>query len=166
MDVSDSLFPPAPRGRVARRAKVWWALRALLGWGSATVVVAAIALGWPATRPWLLLPLVALGVVTALMVLIAPVWRYRVHRWEVGERATYARSGWLVQEWRAAPTSRIQTVDAVRGPLEQALGLATLRVTTASSSGAVVISGLAHGDAERAAARLAEIAEVSEGDAT
>lgn len=71
-----------------------------------------------------------------------------------------------MREWRVAPTSRIQTVDAVRGPIEQLLGLSTLRVTTASSSGAISIVGLDRAVAQDAAARLAVIAEISEGDAT
>ncbi|MGO2847203.1 MAG: PH domain-containing protein, partial [Microbacterium gubbeenense] len=77
-----------------------------------------------------------------------------------------ARHGWLVVEQRVAPTTRIQTVDAVRGPLEQIFGLSTLRVTTASSYGAIAIRGLDRHTAEEAAARLAAVAELAEGDAT
>ena len=65
-----------------------------------------------------------------------------------------------------APTSRIQTVDALRGPLEQLFGLSTLRVTTASSYGAISIRGLDRAAAEAAVARLAIVAELEEGDAT
>ena len=62
-----------------------------------------------------------------------PFWRYRVHRWEVTDDAVYTRTGWLWQEWRIAPMSRIQTVDTARGPLEQLFRLASVTVTTASA---------------------------------
>jgi membrane protein YdbS with pleckstrin-like domain len=71
-----------------------------------------------------------------------------------------------VREWRVAPLSRVQTVDAVRGPIEQALGLATLRVTTASSSGAISIVGLDKDVAAELAERLTLVVERVPGDAT
>ncbi|WP_420110925.1 PH domain-containing protein [Pseudactinotalea sp.] len=155
-----------PRLRIARRAMAWWALRALVTWG---VLLAALIVAytlWEPARVWLIAPIVAVGVILAVKLALEPWWRYRVHRWEVTEHATYAASGWIVREWRVSPTSRIQTVDAVRGPLEQLLGLSTLRVTTASSYGAVDVGGLDRATAEDAAARLAVVAELSEGDAT
>ena len=38
----------------------------------------------------------------------------------------YTQSGWLSQERRIAPISRVQTVDTERGPLEQLFGLANV----------------------------------------
>lgn len=155
-----------PRLRIERRAVAWWMLRALARWGLLlAALVVAYAL-WEPARVWLVAPIAAASAVLAVRLSVEPWWRYRVHRWEITERATYASSGWLVQEWRVAPTSRIQTVDAVRGPFEQMLGLSTLRVTTASSYGAVNISGLDRRTAEEAAKRLAVVAELAEGDAT
>lgn len=46
------------------------------------------------------------------------------------------------------------------------MGLSTLRVTTASSYGAVRIVGLDRAVAQEVATRLARIADVAEGDAT
>ncbi len=60
----------------------------------------------------------------------------------------------------------IQTVDAVQGPIEQLLGLATLRVTTASSRGAIDIGGLDKDTAARVAEELTQIAQLIPGDAT
>ena len=57
-------------------------------------------------------------------------------------QAVYTRSGWLVQERRIAPISRVQTVDTYRGPLDRLFGLANVTVTTASSAGAVRIVAL------------------------
>lgn len=112
------------------------------------------------------------GVGTALVILIVatvaviPVWRYAVHRWEITEEAVYTRVGWLTQESRVAPISRVQTVDIERGPLDRVFGLATVTVTTASSAGAVPISGLDLPVAEDAVARLTRIAALHRGDAT
>lgn len=155
-----------PQLRVERRAIAWWMLRALVLWGLLLGAIITAAVLWEPARVWLVAPLVLVAAVFLAKLVVEPWWRYAVHRWEIGELATYASHGWLVREWRVAPTSRIQTVDAVRGPLEQLLGLSTLRVTTASSSGAISIVGLDRAVAQDAAARLAVIAEISEGDAT
>ncbi|RBM11756.1 PH domain-containing protein [Streptomyces sp. PT12] len=156
----------APRHRVERRAVLLWAVRALavpLVLGGALAAAHAL---WDAARPWTGPALAAVGVIGALYVAVMPSWRYAVHRWESTDEAVYATTGWFVREWRIAPLSRIQTVDTVRGPLEQALGLATLVVTTASSRGAIHISGLAPEVADEAAERLAHITRLTPGDAT
>ncbi|RFU84586.1 hypothetical protein DY218_21845 [Streptomyces triticagri] len=155
-----------PRLRVERRAMLWWVLRALLQWGLLLAALVVARSLWEPARVWLLAPAIAVAAIVAVKLAVEPWWRYHVHRWEITEQATYAASGWLVREWRVAPTSRIQTVDAVRGPLEQLLGLSTLRVTTASSSGAITVQGLDRRIAEEAATRLAAVAELVEGDAT
>lgn len=169
-DIAPVLHPDPhirlPRLRIERRAIVWWMLRALIVWGFVLAALLVAAALWEPARVWLIAPIVAVGVVLLAKVLVEPWWRYAVHRWEITEHATYASNGWLVREWRVAPSSRIQTVDAVRGPLEQLLGLSTLRVTTASSYGAIKINGLDRATAEDAATRLAVVAELSEGDAT
>lgn len=159
-----SLRPPAHR--VERRAIGWWMLQSLLL--SVPLLAGAVVtyLWWEAARPWLILAVIAASVLLVVFVAVEPVWRYRVHRWETTEEAVYARRGWLVREWRAAPLSRVQTVDALRGPLEQMLGLATLRVTTASSYGAIDIGGLDHRTAARLAEELTEITQQIPGDAT
>lgn len=155
-----------PEHGIDPRAKNWWRLRALTSWGVITALLISGVVFLPGARAWLIAPLIFAGIVFLAKLLIEPIWRFRVHRWEITEHATFAVTGWLVREWRVAPTTRIQTVDAVRGPLEQALGLATLKVTTASSSGAIKISGLDHEVAQEAATRLAAVAEITEGDAT
>lgn len=155
-----------PRLRIARRAVAWWMLRALLSWGVLLAALIVASSLWEPARVWLIAPIVAVSAILLVKLTLEPWWRYRVHRWEITDHATYAASGWIVREWRVSPTSRIQTVDAVRGPIEQLLGLATLRVTTASSYGAVNVRGLHRATAEEAAARLAVVAELTEGDAT
>lgn len=160
------LRPPAHR--VDPRAIWWWRLREL---PLPVVLLAAEITGLfllPAA-PWRP-PLVVAVVLTVLLLLVGtlvvPRLRYRLHRWEVTDEAVYTRSGWLVREWRIAPIPRVQTVDTEHGPLQQALGLATVTVTTASARGPVRIAGL---DAERArelARRLTETTGAYPGDAT
>ncbi|WP_291478748.1 PH domain-containing protein [Corynebacterium sp.] len=155
-----------PAHPVARRAVGWWMLQSTAV--ALPVFAGLAALGWfvEATRPYLTVAAVLATLFWLVGLLVEPFWRFRVHRWETTTTAVYARTGWLVREWRAAPLSRIQTVDATQGPLEQLLGLSTLKVTTASSTGAVEISGLSKETADRVAQELAEIAELTPGDAT
>ncbi len=165
-NTNDLLSLRLPKLRVERRAMLWWAMRSAIIGG---LILGAVVTGYVLYEPaqvWLVVPLIVIGLTLIVKVLVEPVWRYSVHRWEIGQFASYATSGWLVREWRVSPMSRIQTVDAVRGPLEQLLGLATLRITTASSYGAVKIVGLDYTVAQEAASRLAVVAEVAEGDAT
>jgi membrane protein YdbS with pleckstrin-like domain len=95
-----------------------------------------------------------------------PQWRYRVHRWEVTDNAVYTKSGWISQERRIAPISRVQTVDTERGPLEQLFGLANVTVTTASAAGPLHIHGLDRATADGLVAQLTEVTSRSQGDAT
>ncbi|WP_166353235.1 PH domain-containing protein [Phytoactinopolyspora limicola] len=155
-----------PTHRVERRAVLWWSLQSLVFAGPILIGLIIAYVLWDAARPWLIVPLIGVAVVLLVGVFVQPWWRYAVHRWEDTDQAVYALTGWLVREWRVAPLSRIQTVDAVRGPLEQMLGLATLRVTTASSSGSIDIGGLDKDVAAEAAERLTTIAQLTPGDAT
>lgn len=99
-------------------------------------------------------------------VLIEPVGRYLVHRWEVTSDAVYTVSGVFEREWRLVPISRIQTVDTTRGLLERMLGLATLRIRTASHAGSSDIPGLPAGTAAGLAQDLAMAAAALRDDAT
>jgi membrane protein YdbS with pleckstrin-like domain len=139
------LRPPAHR--VDPAARWLWAAEGAV----VTVVVAAVVIVLSIVLPddtpqwfevllavarWLLVPL---GLVA---VLIEPLWRFRVHRWEVTEQAVYTLEGWLTRTWRIVPISRIQTVDTTRGPLQQLLGLTSIRVRTASHAGSTSIEQL------------------------
>jgi hypothetical protein len=133
---------------VDRRAIRFWAVRAGLGWLvpiTAQLIWLALAGGGGAQLGWLL----ATVLVAAAHVTVMPWWRFRVHRWEVTGSAVYTQAGWLRQERRIAPLSRVQTVDSERGPLEQLFGLANVTVTTASGRGPVRIHGLSAGTTDR-----------------
>ncbi len=155
-----------PKHQVAPRAKAMWAVD--YG-GSGVVALIVVALLtyydilngiWP----------VAAGSAAALLVLlgfgVVPFWRYRVHRWEVTDTAVYTQRGWLVQERRIAPVSRVQTVDTERGPLAQIFGLSTVTITTASAQGELRIEGLLRADADRLVSDLTVTTAAIPGDAT
>lgn len=137
----------APANRVDPAARWLWAAEGLLVTLVAVAVVVVLGIVLPDDAPgWvdvLLTVLRALLVPLALVaVVIEPLWRYRVHRWEVTEDAVYTLEGWLTRTWRIVPITRIQTVDTTRGPLQQLLGLTSIRVRTASHAGSTSIEQL------------------------
>ena len=155
-----------PANLVSPRAIPYWTVRVVPLW---TVVLAGELIWWwiAQNHPGLRGVLVALTVLFAATdLIVVPRWRYRVHRWEVTATAVYTQSGWLVQERRIAPLSRVQTVDTERGPLEQLFRLANVTVTTASAAGPLRIHGLDRVVAENLVAELTEITSQSQGDAT
>lgn len=155
-----------PAHGIDRKAVGWWMLQTVTVMVPVFLAIAAVGWFFDPTRPFLPYAFLLATAFLLVGVLVEPFWRFRVHRWETTGTAVYARTGWLVREWRAAPLSRVQTVDATQGPLEQALGLSTLVITTASSSGAIKINGLDKGTSDRVAHELTEIAELIPGDAT
>ena len=160
MDLVDPANPPS------RKAPVVWAIGAAIPW-LALVVGQLVWFVLDSRQSWLHIAaaaLTALGIV--VFVIIGPLWRYRVHRWDISPQAVYTRSGWLVQERRIAPISRVQTVDTYRGPVDRLFGLANVTVTTASSAGAVRIVALDSEVADRVVAQLTDIAALGEEDAT
>ncbi|MDE3722273.1 PH domain-containing protein [Nocardiopsis sp. N85] len=155
-----------PQHRVDPRAVRWWTTRSLAVTVPLTVIPVVPALIWEPVRPWFLIAAAVIGGLGLLITVVMPRWRYRVHRWEVTDTAVYTSSGWLWQEWRVAPMSRIQTVDTERGPLQRAFGLSSVTVTTASAAGPIEIAGLDHALATRVADRLTETTQAVPGDAT
>ena len=164
MTLADPAYPPS------RRAPWAWAVGAAIPF----LMLILIQLMWIAVDPrgmWLhaaAAGMTVLGIVA--FVVIAPLWRYRVHRWEIslasGPPAVYTRTGWITQERRIVPISRVQTVDTYRGPLDRLFGLANVTVTTASSAGAVRIEALDSDVADRVVAQLTDIAAIGAQDAT
>lgn len=155
-----------PAHLVSPRAVVYWTVRAVPLW----VLVLAGEAFWlwsSGDRSGLHVTVPVLTVLfAAAHLIVMPRWRYRVHRWEVTATAVYTQSGWLSQERRIAPISRVQTVDTERGPLEQLFRLANVTVTTASAAGPLRIQGLDRVTAEGLVAELTEITGHSQGDAT
>lgn len=164
--MAEALRLRPPRNQVDRRAIGWWAVTAVIEVAVPLVISLVLAMFIEPARSWLLLLAALLTVLGLGYVLVMPAWRFRVHRWEATEEAVYTRSGWLFQEWRIAPLSRIQTVDTARGPLEQLFKLSSVTVTTASAAGPLHIHGLDHQLAADLAHRLTETTQATPGDAT
>ncbi len=155
-----------PRHRVEKRAILLWTMHAVTG---AVIFIGGTAIAYAfldSWRPYLGPLMIILAAVYAANIAFMPTWRYLVHRWEISDQAVYALTGWVEREWRITPISRIQSINTVKGPMQQLLGLATLKVTTAAREGSISIAGLDATVAEEAARRLTEITELTPGDAT
>ena len=156
-----------PANLVSPRARLMWLAEGALF----MLVLLAVQAGWwfidgRGSRTPHLVVGAAWLVFAVLYLSIMPVWRYRVHRWENTDTAVYTQTGWLDQERRIAPVSRIQTVDMTRGPVAQALGLASVTVTTASAAGPLRIHGLDVNVARHLVEDLTTLTIAERGDAT
>jgi membrane protein YdbS with pleckstrin-like domain len=165
----DPVNPPS------RKAPLVWAVAAAIPWGLLSIAQVVWVMLDPRLGWWHVAAAVVTVVGVVTFVVVAPWWRYRVHRWAIflgsaaldaPTPAVYTRTGWLVQERRIAPISRVQTVDTHRGPLDRLFGLADVTVTTASSAGAVRIVALDSDVADRIVAELTDVAAIGVGDAT
>jgi hypothetical protein len=93
------------------------------------------------------------------------VFRYRRWSYEVREDSLFLDRGVITQTRTVVPYVRIQHVDASRGPVERAFGLATAVVYTAGSRGAdVSIPGLTPERADDLQDRLKRLAIAAEGE--
>jgi membrane protein YdbS with pleckstrin-like domain len=155
-----------PRHRVSRKAIGYWTVRAVPGWLIVTAAQVIWLLNDDGNRGWHVAGFAATAILAAAHLIVMPQWRYRVHLWETTDEAVYMRSGWLNQESRIAPVSRIQTVDSERGPIEQLFGLANVTVTTASAAGPIKIHGLDRATADRLVDELTANTQAARGDAT
>ena len=159
---SAGLRPPTLR--VDPRCRSWWLWQGLTWtcWPAVSLFVLGLLISDART---VLLVLAGLSLVLAVTLSLGlSRLRYAIRRWEVTDQAVYSRQGWLWVEWRAAPLSRVQSVDMTRGPVQRAFGLASVTVTTASSKGAVTISALDAAEAEDLVLRLTPLTEGNELD--
>jgi uncharacterized protein len=153
-----------PTNQVHPRAKTWWRLQSAAVYG--VLLVAGIVVLLFVQEAWLVAIVVVLAVITVADLVFLPRIRYARHRWEATGQAVYVRDGVLVEDWRVAPLSRVQTVDTQRGPLQQWLGLSTVTITTASTAGSLKIHGLEKEAAAELVERLTAATEATPGDAT
>ena len=160
-----------PAHQVAPAARWLWALQGLVVLAFVVVPVLIVSMTLPDDAPdslgtllavlrWLLPPF------AVLVLVVEPIWRYRVHRWEVTEDAVYTLEGWVSRTWRIVPISRIQTVDTTRGPLQQLFGLTSVSVRTASHAGSTSIEQLPADVAARVAYDLGLRANAVRDEAT
>jgi membrane protein YdbS with pleckstrin-like domain len=132
---------PSPRLGALRRAEV-----------AAVTAVLLLAAGLPLllTGHAVVAGIVA-GCLVVAAVAAAVLLQRRVRSWAFCERAEdlLVRRGLMVQRLSLVPYGRMQFVDVSSGPLERALGLATVRLHTAAASSDARIPGLPRADADR-----------------
>jgi membrane protein YdbS with pleckstrin-like domain len=86
----------------------------------------------------------------AAAIFLMPRRRYASWGYAGAEDELTVRHGLMVRRLTIVPFGRVQHIDVAQGPIERALGLATLVLNTAGTRGAAVrLPGLLHGDAER-----------------
>ncbi len=155
-----------PANLVCRRAVSMWTVEAVVA--MAFLLAGQVVWWWldPGDSTWHWVVGGLWLVLGGAYVLVMPRWRYRVHRWEATPEAIYTQRGWINQERRIAPVSRVQTVDLHRGPIAQAFQLASVTVTTASAAGPLRIEGLDVDEARHLVDVLTAAAVAETGDAT
>jgi membrane protein YdbS with pleckstrin-like domain len=124
--------------------------------GVAVIVVLYFLLGPPTW--WLALALV---LVLSLAVLGWIMIGRNARSWGYAERDEdlYIKHGVAFRELIAVPYGRMQFVDINAGPLEQALGIASIRLHTASPGTSARIPGLPKEEAARLRDRLTSLGE-------
>ena len=150
------------------RVQRLWALEWGLGAVGAAVLAAGIAVPVALADNRLAAVVVAFvgGSVALIFVGLAvlqPRLLYRRFRYEITDLGLYVARGSYWRRWQVVPHARIQTVDTKRGPLERALGLVSVAVTTASAKGGTDIPGLDPRVADSLVQELAHRAGIDEG---
>ncbi len=157
-----------PASQLDPRVRWLWALEWCLVALGAVVVTVGIAAPMALADNRLGAVVVALvgGGVTMILISLAalqPRLLYRRFRYEISELGLYVARGSFWRRWQVVPHARIQTVDTKRGPLERALGLVSVAVTTASAKGGTDIPGLDRRVADALVEELARRAGIDEG---
>jgi len=136
------------------RVELLWQAHAAVGWLAWTAIAAVALLAADRPPAWALLVSLA-GLVYTTQV---PPRRYRHFGFRVGQVDVRVWRGWLWRTESVVLHSRIQHVDVRQGPVERAMGLATVVVFTAGSVGAMVgVPGLRAERAEALRDRLVRL---------
>jgi membrane protein YdbS with pleckstrin-like domain len=136
---------------------IWVEQIHLVAWLVAVLVGCAVAGWWLGL--WVLIPIaLVLGAAAVRAVLIVR----SVRSWGYAERDVdlLVRHGLLVRRLSIVPYARMQFVDVTAGPLERALGLATVQMHTAAAASNARVPGLGRADAARLRDRLTALGEV------
>ncbi len=150
--------------RVQRLWALEWGLVAL-GTAAATAAI-AVLLELADNRAAAVVVAFISGAVALILIglaVVQPRLLYRRFRYEITELGLYVARGSLWRTWQVVPHARIQTVDTKRGPLERAVGLVSVAVTTASAKGGTDIPGLDPRVADALVEELARRAGIDEG---
>lgn len=119
----------------------------------ALLVVAEL---WLARQPWrpaFLSPWLLTGTAAGMLLIasfLLPLRRYRAWGYDQREDELIVKHGNLIRQLTVVPFGRVQHIDIAAGPLQRALGLATLVLNTAGTRGAAVkLPGLRPDTAEQ-----------------
>ena len=146
---------PEPSRRLASTARWLWRAQGL-GMTVAALIAAGVLSEQVGGAVWMLLPLA----VAIVGIGVVPELRWARWRYEVRDEEIDLRHGTLRITRTLVPMLRVQHVDTTQGPLDQALGLATVVVHTAA--GTTTIPALTEGDAGRLRDRIATLARTAD----
>lgn len=156
----DDLFAPPGQAWVPVSPQLRRLRRTVLVTSVAVLVAGWVVLG----RVLDLGPVWTVAPVAVLLLLGSYGWWVvgrQARAWGYAERDDdlYVKHGALFRELVAVPYGRMQFVDVKAGPLEQAYGIATVRLHTASPRTNARIPGLSAAEAARLRDRLTELGE-------
>jgi len=146
-----------------RAVLVLWRLQALAVAGVVAVPLcsaAALATQVSAVGRAAMVLVAVAGVVLAFWL---PGLSYRAWRYRLGPDALELRHGVLTLRRSIVPYFRVQHVDLSQGPVERVLGLARLKVHTASAGTDASLPGIELAQAEELRRLVLDRAEVSDG---
>ena len=146
---------PEPSRRLASAARWLWRAQRL-GMTVAALIAAGVLSEQVGGAVWMLLPLV----VAIVAIGVVPELRWARWRYEVRDEEIDLRHGTVRITRTLVPMLRVQHVDTTQGPLDQALGLATVVVHTAA--GTTTIPALDEGHAARLRDRIAALARTAD----
>ena len=144
----------------------------LVLWRAKSLALAAIGVALPATAvavlvrdlaPAVRLALLAVAVAALGLAGWLPGLLYRSWRYRLGDEALELRHGVLTVRRSVVPYFRVQHVDLSQGPLERALGLAQLKVRTASAATDASLPGVELERAEEVRRLVLDRTEVGDG---
>jgi membrane protein YdbS with pleckstrin-like domain len=146
---------PEPSRRLASAARWLWRAQGL-GATVAALIAGGVLSEQAGGAVWMLLPLV----VAIVAIGVVPELRWARWRYEVRDDEIDLRHGTVRITRTLVPMLRVQHVDTTQGPLDQALGLATVVVHTAA--GTTTIPALDEGHAARLRDRIAALARTAD----
>jgi membrane protein YdbS with pleckstrin-like domain len=146
---------PEPSRRLASTARWLWRAQGL-GATVAALIAAGVLSEQVGGAAWMLLPVA----VAIAGVGVVPELRWARWRYEVRDEEIDLRHGTVRITRTLVPMLRVQHVDTTQGPLDQALGLATVVVHTAA--GTTTIPALDEGHAARLRDRIAALARTAD----
>ena len=148
---------PEPSRRLAPTARWLWRAQGLMATVAALVAVGILQSSVGGNRAaWMLLPIT----VAAIAVGLVPELRWRRWRYEVRDEEIDLMHGTVRVTRTLVPMLRVQHVDTTQGPIDQALGLATVVVHTAA--GATTIPALEEAHAGRLRDHIASLARTAD----